>query len=198
MPRVVMGSDGSLSRALATGLDAVAVGLGAPPEGTDGAVIILDINIDEVCQPVSIVSDVQWRRLAEEPMRRALEALQRSRLSMHRRGGAIVLVAPTLGIAGAAGLVPLTTAAEGVRAMAKSAARQWASEGILVNTIAVPVGLFEPALATSDGHLSAPAVPVDEALIDSVIETTEFLLERKPKHLIGQTIVIDGGSVMLP
>lgn len=131
-------------------------------------------------------------------MRRALCALQRSRSSMRSRGGSIVLVAPTIGMAGAAGLVPLTTATEGIRAMAKSAARQWASEGIQINTIAVPMHVFAPALRTSASHLTGAAVQDDETLIKSVVETTKFLLRRDLKHLVGETIIVDGGSVMLP
>jgi 3-oxoacyl-[acyl-carrier protein] reductase len=40
-----------------------------------------------------------------------------------------VLIVPTTGVPGSAGLVPYTTAVEGIRAMAESAARQWAGRG---------------------------------------------------------------------
>ena len=82
--------------------------------------------------------------------------------------------------------------------MAKSAARQWASEGIQSILIAVPMHLFVPALRTSASHLTAAAVQDDETLIESVVETTKFLLRRDLKHLVGETIIVDGGSVMLP
>jgi 3-oxoacyl-[acyl-carrier protein] reductase len=97
---------------------------------------------------------------------------------------------------GAAEGVGYTTAIEGIRAMAKSAARQWCSDGIVVNLIAAPVSLFAPGLDAS--HLTAAALPDDGTLIHSVVETTKFLLRRDIDHLVGATIVADGGSVMLP
>lgn len=199
MPRVVLGSPGTLSDALATGLGATILDLEARlPEDTDGVVIVLDFEPPPQLSSISALSDAEWSRLAEEPMRRTLGALQRSRSSMCSRGGPIVLVAPTIGITGAANLVPYTTATEGIRGMAKSAARQWASEGITVNMVAGPVHLFDPTLRASASHLTAAAVQDDGTLIDSIVKTTTFLLTRGLNHIVGETIIIDGGSVMLP
>lgn len=133
---------------------------------------------------------------ADDTMWQALVALQTAHSSMAAQGGRIVLVLPTIGIAGAAGLVGYTTAVEGVRAMAKSAARQWASAGIAVNMVAAPMTLFARDVDAS--HLTAAAVPDDSTLIQSVVETTKFLLRRDVSHLVGATIIADGGSVMLP
>jgi 3-oxoacyl-[acyl-carrier protein] reductase len=41
-------------------------------------------------------------------------------------------------------------------------------------------------------------VPYDSALIHSVVETAKFLLREYLRHLTGETIIVDGGSVMLP
>ena len=78
-----------------------------------------------------------------------------------------MLVTPTVGFAGAAGLVPYTTAVEGIRAMAKSAARQWASDDIIVNAITAPLDLFAPALAPLASHLTAAALHDAEGLVES-------------------------------
>jgi 3-oxoacyl-[acyl-carrier protein] reductase len=133
---------------------------------------------------------------AGETMWQALVALQTAHSSIAAQGGRIVLILPTIGIVGAAGFLGYTTAVEGIRAMTKSAARQWASEGIAVNMVAAPMSLFAHAVDTS--HLTASAVPHDSTLIHSVLETTKFLLRRDIDHLVGATIVADGGSVMLP
>jgi 3-oxoacyl-[acyl-carrier protein] reductase len=82
--------------------------------------------------------------------------------------------------------------------MVKSAARQWASENIVVNMVAAPLALFAPGLASSASHLTAPAVDDDSQLFNSVIETVRFLLRRDVGYVVGETIVVDGGSVMLP
>jgi 3-oxoacyl-[acyl-carrier protein] reductase len=124
-----------------------------------------------------------------------LLALQTAHVSMEP-GGRIVVIVPTIGMAGAAGLVDCTTVIEGIRAMAKSAARQWGSARIGVNMIAAPLSLFAVDGGTS--HLSAAAVQDDRTLIHSIVETAKFLLRNDLDHLTGETIVVDGGSVMLP
>jgi 3-oxoacyl-[acyl-carrier protein] reductase len=132
---------------------------------------------------------------AVDTMWQTLAALQTAHASM-TDGGRIVIVLPSIGIAGAAGLVDYTTALEGIRAMAKSAARQWATDGVGVNMLAVPVRLFRSEV--DDSHLTAAAVPADETLIHSIVETAGFLLRADVGHLTGETVIVDGGSVMAP
>ena len=45
--------------------------------------------------------------------------------AMRERGGAFVVITPVVGMSGAAELGPYSAAVEGVRLLAKSAARQW-------------------------------------------------------------------------
>lgn len=183
MSTVVLGPADPLTSALADGLGAVASELDAPlPTAVDGVVAVVGAG------PTTVD--------AGETMWRTLVALQHAHSAMTERGGRIVLVVPTIGMAGAAGSVSYTTAIEGIRAMAKSAARQWCSDGIRVNLIAAPVSLFAPGLDAS--HLTAAAFSDDSTLIHSIVETTKFLLRRDIDHLVGATIVADGGSVMLP
>ncbi len=82
--------------------------------------------------------------------------------------------------------------------MAKSAARQWASDDIIVNTITAPLNLFAPALAPLASHLTAAALQDAEGLVESIVETLKLLLRKDIRHLVGATIVVDGGAVMLP
>lgn len=140
----------------------------------------------------------EWDRLTERPMRWALDALKWARTAVLAHGGRIVMVVPTVGIAGAAHLVPYTTAAEGVRALTKSAARQWASEGIAVNTVAVPVALVASDAGHLVAHMTPPALADDASLVDSTVRTIRFLLQDGIPHLVGATVVVDGGAVMSP
>ncbi len=151
----------------------------------------LSMALDEIGDAV-VITAVE----ADETMWRALVALQTAWRSMRPRGGRIVLVLSTVGMAGAAGAVPYTTAIEGIRAMAKSAARQWSSAAIGVNIIAAPARLFATQVDVS--HLTVAAVQGDERLIQSIVETAMFLLRPDIEHVTGETIVVDGGSVMLP
>ncbi|MGV0790693.1 SDR family oxidoreductase [Mycolicibacterium sp. XJ1819] len=196
-PTVVFGPPEGPSSALTAELDAVLVASESEiPTEVTGAVVIAD-----PCPPpadVVTLSGEDWRRLVDDSMWRTLSALQRARAAFGAEGGRIVVVVPTIGMAGAAGLVAYTTALEGIRAMVKSAARQWASQGIGANLVAVPLSMFTDDGAAAAGHLTAPAVVDDSTLIHTVAESVKFLLQPNLAHLAGETIVADGGSVMLP
>lgn len=192
---VVLGPDDGLSGTLASELDAVNIAPeGELPSGVTGAVIVAD----PCPQPIDavMVDGDDWRRQLDDSMWRMLTALQHVRSALATGGGRIVVVVPTIGMAGAAGLVAYTTAIEGIRAMAKSAARQWSSSGVAVNLVATPLSLFGDGSAA--GHLTAPAVTDDSTLVHTVAESVKFLLRPGLDHLAGETIVADGGSVMLP
>jgi 3-oxoacyl-[acyl-carrier protein] reductase len=196
MSTAVLGSDDVVSSAVASSLGSAVQQLDASlPDGLDGVVIVAGSGARPT--PLTFLDEFEWRRLAEQPMRHTLTALKRSHASMCGRGGRIVFIVPTIGMSGAVDLVPYTTAIEGIRAMAKSAARQWAPQ-IVVNMIAVPAHLFAPTLSGTTSHLTAPAVSDEHALIETVVETTRFLLSGAVTHLVGATIVADGGSVMSP
>ena len=195
----VIGRGDAVSWAIAAGLKTVVHDLDESVLPKSGSVVIV-IGVDPVLEPTHIctLSATEWRRFAEQPMRQALSALQRSYSSMHKEGGRIVLVLPSIGMTGGPYLVPSTTALEGIRAMAKSAARQWASENVIINIIAAPLHLFATKLSASAAHVTAAALQDDDKLIESVIATTRFLLKRDVTGLVGATIVVDGGAVMLP
>ncbi|OBK71050.1 SDR family oxidoreductase [Mycobacterium sp. 1274761.0] len=192
----VIGPAVELSAILSRSLDAVAVDRETQLPKVDGVVIVVGAEAESVLLTAQTAE--QWDLAVNTAMWHILQALQRARASLLDDGGRIVVLTPTIGIAGAQGLVALTTAVEGIRAMVKSAARQWASESIVVNMAAAPLQLFAPGLATSAAHLTASAVSDDSQLLGSVIETVKFLLRRDIGYLVGETIVVDGGSVMLP
>jgi 3-oxoacyl-[acyl-carrier protein] reductase len=175
---IVLGPAEALSRALANEI---------------GSLIV----IDGIAATVDVMA-AGWPNVVDDTMWQVLVALQTAHSSMAAQGGRIVLILPTIGMAGAAGLVGYTTAIEGIRALAKSAARQWGPEGIAVNMVAAPLRIFAPNLATSDPHLIAAAIQHDSTLIHSIVETARFLLRQDIPHLVGETIIVDGGSVMLP
>lgn len=196
---VVLGAPGGLAGALADELGVAVDDRDAlSASDVDSVVIAVDAEPMPHLEEITKVGSAQWDVRVGEKMWEALVTLQAAYSALKDRGGRIVLVVPTVGIAGAVGLVPYTTAVEGIRAMAKSATRQWARDGVVVNLIAAPVRLFAEALAESDGHLTNAAVADDATLVHSLIETTKFLLRNDVQHLAGETIVVDGGSVMLP
>lgn len=112
-------------------------------------------------------------------MRAALGALQ----TAHRDGAKrIVLVLPTVGLSGAEGMALEAAVAEGLRALAKSAAKQWGADGITVNCVMVPV----PAA----GQLSLAPPALDHVDVDAVIS---LLLDDRAGSITAATLVADGG-----
>ena len=196
---VVIGAAGGVASALADGLGAALGGHDTlAASDFDSVVITVGTEPAPRLHDTATLSAVEWDIRVGETMWEALVTLQLAHAALENRGGRVVVVVPTVGIGGAAGLVPYTTAVEGIRAMAKSATRQWGRDGIVVNLIAAPIRVFAEALAESDGHLTNAAVADDPTLVHSLVETTKFLLRSDVQHLAGETIVVDGGSVMLP
>jgi 3-oxoacyl-[acyl-carrier protein] reductase len=162
----------------------------------DGVVVVVGGDAEPVV--FTAQTPEEWDLAVNTTMWHSLQALQRAHASLLDVGGRVVVVTPTIGIAGAQGLVDYTTAVEGIRAMVKSAARQWASESIVVNMVSAPLALFAPGLAAPAAHLTASAVGDDSRLFGSVVETVKFLLRPDVGYLVGETVVVDGGSMMLP
>jgi 3-oxoacyl-[acyl-carrier protein] reductase len=195
---LVIGSGDQLSDELADRLGGVVEKFGeqVPPNIT-GAVVVVGAE-PPTPSDLATMSEQVWDRTVDDTMWAALAALQRAHSAFGGRGGRIVVVVPTIGMAGAARLVAYTTALEGIRAMAKSAARQWYCDDTTVNLVAAPLRLFAPALDTASAHLTAAVVTDDSTLVHTVAEAVAFLLRTDIDHLVGETIVADGGAVMLP
>ena len=142
------------------------------------SIAVLHVGCDAdalIPAPLVDTDENGWEQRCESVVRDALDRAQEAFSSFGGDGGRIIFVMPSLSLVGAVGLVPLTTALEGVRALAKSAARQWADHGITVNCV---VGDIE--------------------LRDEIAGVVGFLAGDAGGAINGQTIVVDGGSVMLP
>jgi 3-oxoacyl-[acyl-carrier protein] reductase len=199
MTTAVVGATAALGAALATGLGTEAREFDAPlPKKLRGVVLVVGADPPPIPTPLHTMTDAGWQVTAEEVLRRSMIMLQRSREALLHHGGHIVVITPTIAMTGASTLVAYTTACEGVRALAKSAARQWAREDIRVNLLAVPVQLIAPGIAGLATHLTPAALGDPQPLLAAVVRSVEFLLEPSPDALTGATLVADGGSVMLP
>jgi 3-oxoacyl-[acyl-carrier protein] reductase len=108
-------------------------------------------------------------------------------------GGTIVLTTPTIGQSGASHYAHWSAAAEGVRVLAKSAARQWGPEGITVNAVAV-----SPALALSEPARAGSTSLAPPALVGTVADTAAFIIGfcTIAQAVTGQTITSDSGVWM--
>jgi 3-oxoacyl-[acyl-carrier protein] reductase len=135
----VLGDHGGLGSRIASEFNVGAIGLdGQPPDECDGIVLVVGADPAPSSRPLIDTTEAGWRDVAEGAPLRAMRALQRARRVTLAECGNIVVIAPSVGLIGAGGLSPYAAGIEAIRAMAKSAARQWAADRISVSLIVVP------------------------------------------------------------
>jgi 3-oxoacyl-[acyl-carrier protein] reductase len=141
--------------------------------------------------------------VADAALRATLYTCQAAHRQMAGRGGAIVVLGPALSLVGAKQLVALTTASEGQRSLAKSAARQWGKLGITVNWVGVADAQFSADLAGMGPEvpeLGPPPCALGTAptLAADIAPVLAFLGSRAGASITGATINLDGGDWMTP
>ncbi len=210
---VVTGGDTATGRELVEGLrDRGARAVGAPGRlaSRERALTAIDAALDSVgaqqldvlvhvpgdrealtAAPLVALDEPAWDARGEALLRSALYAAQAARTRMAERGGRIVFVVSTAGLVGGADHAAFAMATEGMRSLAKVAARQWGATGITVNTVAIAIeegraGPLAPALARS----------VD--IRRDVGAVVAMLADEAGATITGVTIPVDGGVVMTP
>jgi NAD(P)-dependent dehydrogenase (short-subunit alcohol dehydrogenase family) len=145
----------------------------------------------------------QWREATHAALKSTLYLLQAAHDHFDGRGGSIIVFGPALALVGAPGLVPLSMALEAQRALVKSAARQWGSQGIRVNWVAVGESNY-PALASAAipqvPELGPPPPPLGYVpeMSSHVAAVIGWLGSSAARAVTGATLNIDGGNWMLP
>jgi 3-oxoacyl-[acyl-carrier protein] reductase len=187
--RVAVVGDGALAAGLRRALEALDAEVVAAAGTLDALVFAPWDPAEVVPVPFASLTDDDFDRAWQQTMDAAVAACVQARDGFGRRGGSIVLTVPTTAMSGGAEYGHWAAAAEGVRVLAKSAARQWGPEGIAVNALALsPEGILaDPALA-GPVSIATPAVP--DADPSPVLG---FLCSPAARNLAGQTLTVDGG-----
>lgn len=138
------------------------------------------------------LTDEDFDRAWQRTMDAAVECCVEARTAFAGNGGSIVLTVPTTGLAGGDHYSHWAAAAEGVHILAKSTARQWGSEGIGVNVLAVA-----PDLVLADVVIAGPVSIATPALPDADPgPVLGFLCSPAARNLGGQLLTVDGGLWM--
>lgn len=184
-----------------SGPEAVAAGIVAGAAGRQVAAV-LHAEVDEascVAAPLTSLTLDEWHDRAARPVVSALWTA-RAAFEVLGDGGTLAFVCPSVSMTGTAGLVPLATAGEAVRLLAKSAARRWGSAGITVNVFAPRVDACSPH-GRGAGRPAVNAAAFDEDDIDAADEIASllaYLADPGSARLTGATLGTDGGELMAP
>jgi len=124
---------------------------------------------------------------------------------LHARGqGRVVTLGSNAALEGVATYGAYSAAKEAIRALTRTAATEWGRYGITVNCVC-PVsvrhhtpGLEDPdALARFERSFSRQPIPHDGDLEHDIAPVVAFLLSDASAFVTGQTLMADGGRIML-
>jgi len=118
--------------------------------------------------------------------------------------GRIVTMGSNGALRGAAGYGPYVGSKEAVRGLTRVAAREWGRHGIVVNCVC-PVSVGHRAPPTEDparaetfaDTFSAQPIARDGDPEDDIAPIVTFLLSDACRYMTGQTLMADGGAIML-
>ena len=132
-----------------------------------------------------------------------LWAMQAVRPHMKAQGwGRIVNFASAAGITGMAGYAAYNASKEAIRALTRTAAREWGRDGIVVNAIAPGAASqrgLESAARDEDAYqLFARTHPIGRQgdPEDDIGPVALFLCSDGCRYLTGQTFMVDGGAFL--
>jgi NAD(P)-dependent dehydrogenase (short-subunit alcohol dehydrogenase family) len=154
--------------------------------------------------PLTEVSPGDMDLLLDTGPKGTLWAMQAVFPHMSRQGwGRIVTMGSNGALLGAAGFGPYAASKEAIRALTRVAAREWGAHGIVVNCVC-PVSVAHRAPPTEPARAAAFAATFADQPIArdgdpeaDIAPVVAFLLSDACRYVTGQTIMADGGAIML-
>jgi NAD(P)-dependent dehydrogenase (short-subunit alcohol dehydrogenase family) len=152
--------------------------------------------------PLESFDDAELDWTFDTGFRGTFWAMQAAFPHMRERGGRIINFASGYGEIGNAGTVGYNITKEAVRALTRTAAREWARYGITANAVAPtartdsadeieranPDAMAAAIAAIPMGRLGDPRLDIAPAVL--------FLATDDARYITGQTLGVDGGSLL--
>jgi NAD(P)-dependent dehydrogenase (short-subunit alcohol dehydrogenase family) len=146
------------------------------------------------------ITDEQLETFINSGIKGTLWGMQAAYPHMQGRGGRIINFVSASGMKGEAGLGAYNATKEGIRALTRTAAREWGRDGILVNAIAPgamtkrgmdyrerdPEGFARAMAERPIGRLGDPESDIAPVAL--------FLAGRASQFVTGHTFLVDGGA----
>ena len=169
------------------------------PQSLDLLVFVCPCPADPM--PLSEMSSQAWEAQCEWVLAEAVESLKVLHAPLKTAQGQVIFVIPSFAMSGAKGFAAAAAASEGLRALAKSTAKQWGKDGMRVNTVALDPRHFVPGvvgeqlsavmgLATSSGFGHPGDIAKDIAPVFEMLQSDDA------HFLTGATLTLDGGIWM--
>jgi NAD(P)-dependent dehydrogenase (short-subunit alcohol dehydrogenase family) len=162
------------------------------------------VNNAQTFRPLAPIADVEEDDLDvfyRSGVKGTLWAMQAVHPHMRaQRWGRIVNFASSMGITGGKGFAAYNASKEAIRALTRTAAREWAADGIVVNCIAPAAAEHHgEAGKQSEGYRmfveSCPTGRQGDPETD-IGPLAWFLCSDATRYLTGQTFMADGGAFM--
>jgi NAD(P)-dependent dehydrogenase (short-subunit alcohol dehydrogenase family) len=162
------------------------------------------INNAQTFRPLASIADVSEDDVDvfyTSGVKGTLWAMQAVYPHMQRQGwGRIVNFASSMGITGGTGFAAYNASKEAIRALTRTAAREWAGDGIVVNAIAPAAATHKGESATkSEGYRifieNCPMKRQGDPETD-IGPIAWFLMSDACRYLTGHTFMADGGAFM--
>ncbi|WP_281202127.1 SDR family NAD(P)-dependent oxidoreductase [Nocardia jejuensis] len=154
--------------------------------------------------PFTEISPESWQRVVEVNLTGVFHCVQAAIPDMLAAGwGRIVTISSSSAQRGSPGMIHYTAAKGAVVAMTKGLAREYAPNGITVNTIP-PSGIDTPMSRQSqaagnlpDNATMARAIPVGHlGTGEDIAAACVFLCSEQAGYITGQVLGVNGGSVI--
>lgn len=168
-----------------------------------GTIDIAVNNAFELASAARLVMDTSaedfHRQMVTGPLA-ALTMMQMVFPLMEGRDGRILNFGSAAGFQGTVGMTPYNMAKEAIRALTRTAAREWGDKRVTVNALC-PVALtesFQSALDQGLAQVAPSPIPRMGHLDEDIVPVALFLVSPEAGYVTGYSFMADGGLMMDP